>query len=40
MERLFIRVDDGQDTIHGVGVLAGLQAAFNDWWRIIRGDAD
>jgi hypothetical protein len=30
MERLFIRVDDGQDPIHGVVVRAGLQAAFNE----------
>ncbi len=27
---LFIRVDDGQDTIRGVVVLSGLQAAFNE----------
>jgi hypothetical protein len=27
---LFIRVDDGQTTIRGVVVLAGLQAAFNE----------
>ncbi len=27
---LFIRVDDGQDTTHGVVVLAGLEAAFRE----------
>ena len=27
---LFIRIDDGQDTIRGVVVLAGLQVAFNE----------
>ena len=27
---LFIRVDNGQDTIRGVVVLSGLQAAFNE----------
>ena len=27
---LFIRVDSGQDTIRGVVILSGLQAAFNE----------
>jgi len=27
---IFIRIDDGQDTIRGVVVLTGLQAAFNE----------
>ncbi len=30
LKDLLIRVDDGQDTIHGVVVLAGLEAAFSE----------